>query len=133
MREFDQEIAELDGRIAVISFASPEQLARFAGRLRHPYLWLADPDRASYRELGLGRRGLRAVLPLRVFWDYLRFTLQGKIWRPEQADVAQMGGDFVFDRDGNLTMSHVSRASDDRPPVEDVMVAFRRASLLRDQ
>ena len=128
MREFDREIDKLGGRVAVISFARPEQLAPFAHRLGHPYLWLADPDRASYRALGLSRRGLRAVLPMRVFWDYLRFALQGKIWRPEQADVAQMGGDFVFDRDGNLPLSHVSRASDDRPPVADVMAALRRAA-----
>lgn len=44
-----------------------------------------------------------------------------------------MGGDFVVDHEGNLTLSHVSRASDDRPPVADVMAGLRRASLLRDQ
>ena len=128
MREFDQEIATLQGQIAVISFARPDHLKRFAERLGHPYLWLADPDRRSYRSLGLGRRGLGAIAPPRAIWGYIRFALRGKIWHPEQLDVAQMGGDFVFDRDGNLALNHASSASDDRPAVQVVMSAFRRAA-----
>jgi hypothetical protein len=42
--------------------------------------------------------------------------------------MAQMGGDFVFDRDGNLTLRHVSSRSDDRPSMDAVMSAFRRAA-----
>jgi peroxiredoxin len=128
LREFDQEIAAAQGRIAVISFASPEHLKRFAERLGHPFLWLADPKRLSYTHLGLGRRGLVAIAPPRVVWGYLRLMLRGRIWRPEQIDLAQMGADFVFDRSGNLTLQHVSTASDDRPSVKTVMSAFRRAA-----
>ncbi len=61
-------------------------------------------------------------------WGYVRLILRGRIWRPEQLDLAQMGGDFVFDREGNLTLSHVSASSDDRPSVGSVMAAFRRAA-----
>ncbi len=39
-----------------------------------------------------------------------------------------MGGDFVFDREGNLTLRHVSTSSDDRPSAQTVMEAFRRAA-----
>ncbi len=108
MREFDQEIAELKGRVAVVSFATPDHLKQFAERLGHPYLWLADPRRVSYMHLGLRRR----------------------IWRPEQIDLAQMGGDFVFDRDGDLTLTYVSTSSDDRPSAQTLMLAFRRAAEL---
>jgi hypothetical protein len=127
LREFDQEIAALHGRVAVVSFASPGHLKRFAGS-GHPYLWLADPERQSYNRLGLGRRGLFAIAPPRAVWGYIRFALRGKIWHPEQLDMAQMGGDFVFDRDGNLTLRHVSSRSDDRPSMDAVMSAFRRAA-----
>jgi len=58
----------------------------------------------------------------------VRFALRGKIWHPEQVDVAQMGGDFVFDRYGTLTLRHLSSASDDRPPMEVVIPALRRAA-----
>jgi hypothetical protein len=128
LREFDQEIASLDGQVAVISFASPDHLKRFAERLDHPFLWLADPARLSYRRLGLGRRGPMAIAPPRVVWGYIRLILRGRIWHPEQLDLAQMGGDFVFDRGGNLTLRHMGTRSDDRPSLEVVMAAFRRAA-----
>jgi peroxiredoxin len=128
LREFDQEVESRQGQVAVISFAGPEHLKQFAERSRHPFLWLADPERSSYKRLGLGRGGLTAIAPPRAVWGYIRLFLRGKIWHPEQLDVAQMGGDFVFDRDGNLTLSHVSTSSDDRPSAEAVMSAFRRAA-----
>ena len=39
-----------------------------------------------------------------------------------------MGGDFVFDPRGNLTLRHFSTSSDDRPAVPTIMEAFRWAS-----
>jgi peroxiredoxin len=128
LREFDREIADAQGRVVVVSFASPDHLKRFAERLGHPYLWLADPKRQTYHRLGLERKGLFAIAPPRAVWGYVRFALRGKIWHPEQLDMSQLGGDFVFDREGNLTLRHVSSSSDDRPSVSDVMSAFRRAA-----
>jgi hypothetical protein len=128
LREFDQEIANLQGQVAVISFASADHVKRFAERLNHPFLWLADPARQSYKRLELERRGVMGVAPPRAVWGYVRFFLRGKTWRPEQLDLAQMGGDFVFDGSGNLTLTYVSTRSDDRPSMEAVMSAFRRAA-----
>ncbi len=39
-----------------------------------------------------------------------------------------MGGDFVFDREGNLTLKHVGTSSDDRPSAQAVMLALRLAA-----
>jgi hypothetical protein len=130
LREFDTEIESRQGRVAVISFATSDQLKRFAKRFGHPFLWLADPKRLSYQRLGLGRRGVTAIAPPRAVLGYIRLILGGRIWRPEQLDLAQMGGDFVFDRDGNLTLRHVSTSSDDRPSAQALMLAFRRAAEL---
>lgn len=128
MREFDAEIAQNDGQVVVISFARPDHVKRFAEHLGHPYFWLADPERRSYRSLGLRRKGLGAVAPPRVIWEHVRFAFRGKVWHPEQLDITQMGGDFVFDRSGNLTLKHPSSASDDRPTTDVVMTAFRLAA-----
>jgi len=133
LREFDREIESRHGRIAVISFATPDHLKRFAESSGHPFLWLADPERLSYKRLGIGRRGPMAIAPPRAVWGYIRLILGGRAWRPEQLDLAQMGGDFVFDRDGNLTLSHFGSSSDDRPSVDAVMAAFRRAVRPHDQ
>ena len=118
----------MQGRVAVISFAGPKQLKGFAQQLGHPFLWLADPGRRSYKRLGLGRRGPLAIAPPRVIWGYLLFLLGGRKWRPAQLDWAQMGGDFVIDSRGNLTLSHLSSSSDDRPALSELMAAFRRAA-----
>ena len=128
MREFDQEIAGLKGQVAVISFASPDRLKAFAERLGDPFLWLADPERRSYRHLGLVRGGLGAIAPPRVVWGYVRMLLGGRSWRPEQLDWAQMGGDFVFDGAGNLTLRHISSSSDDRPSTTAIISALRLAA-----
>ena len=128
MREFDQEIANLQGQVAVISFASPDRLKAFAERLGDPFLWLADPERRSYRHLGLVRGSVGAIAPPRVLWGYVRFLLGGRSWRPEQLDWAQMGGDFVFDGAGNLTLRHTSSSSDDRPSMSAIVSALRLAA-----
>lgn len=91
MREFDKEVADLGGRVAVISFADPDRLARFAQRLNHPYLWLADPARASYRALGLGRGGVGAVVPLRVIRDYIRSRWAGRSGGPNSLTWPRWG------------------------------------------
>src|SRR5260370_10761726 len=121
-------MAESQGRVGVVAWARPDELKRFAERLGHPFLWLADPTRLSYKHLGARRRGLMAIAPPRAIWGYIRLVLGGRIWRPQQLDLAQMGGDFVFDRSGNLTLSYVSTSSGDRPSVAAGMSAFRRAA-----
>lgn len=128
MREFDEEIGRLQGRVAVISFATPNQLKGFAQRLGHPFLWLADPERVSYRRFGSKRRGPFAIAPPRVIWGYAVLLLRGTRWRPAQLDWAQMGGDFVLDPEGNLTLRHVSASSDDRPEPSALMAALRLAA-----
>lgn len=128
MREFDAEIAGLNGQVAVISFAGPGQLKRFAQHLGHQYLWLADPSRTSYKHLGPKRKGVLSIAPPRVIWGYARRIVSGRVWRPEQLDWAQMGGDFVFDSSGDLTLTHISASSDDRPPAAAVMSALRLAA-----
>src|SRR5260370_13688977 len=121
-------MAESQGRVGVVSFARPDQLKRFAEHLGLPFRWLADPTRLSYKHLGARRRGLMAIAPPRAIWGYIRLVLGGRIWRPQQLDLAQMGGDFVFDRSGNLTLSYVSTSSGDRPSVPAVVRAFPAAS-----
>ena len=118
----------MKGQVAVISFATPDHLKRFAKHSGHPFLWLADPGRLSYKHFGLGRRGLMAIAPPRAVWGYIRFILGGRIWRPEQLDLAQMGGDFVFDRSGNFMLRYFGTRSDDRPSMNAVMAAFRGAA-----
>ena len=54
LRQFSEEIDRSGGRVVVVSFAPPPHLAGFAAALGHPYLWLSDPDRVSYRAFNVG-------------------------------------------------------------------------------
>jgi len=89
---------------------------------------LPIPSAGVIEASGSDEKGLLAIAPPRAIWGHVRFAVHGKIWHPEQVDVAQIGGDFVFDRNGKLTLRHLSSASDDRPSMEVVMSAFRRAA-----
>jgi len=76
-------------------------------RYRSVCLVARRSKRLSHRALGVERRGLASVAPPKVVWEHIRFAFRGRIWHPEQVDLAQMGGDFVFDRVGNLTLRHI--------------------------
>ncbi|TMD53441.1 MAG: AhpC/TSA family protein, partial [Chloroflexi bacterium] len=128
LRDHDQEIAGAGGRVAVVSFAGPEHVRRFALALGHPYLWLSDPERSCYRALGVGRGGALNPFSFTDLWRNAYSTLRGQPWIPQQADLWQLGADFVFDADGQLTLAYRCRSSHDRPSSETVLEAFRKAA-----
>ena len=128
LRVHSEEVEAARGRIAVISFAAPHHVARFAAALGHPYLWLSDPARVSYRAFRVGRGGPLNPFSNTDLWSNLVSTLRGRPWLPQQADLWQLGADFVFDPEGNLTMAHRCRSSHDRPTAAAVITAFRRAA-----
>lgn len=128
LRIHSDEVDASGGRIAVISFAGFPHVRRFADALGHPYLWLSDPQRTSYRTFRLGRGGFLNPFSRRDLWRGFTGTLRGKPWIPQQADIWQLGADFVFDREGNLTMAYRCRSSHDRPPAAAVIAAFREAT-----
>jgi len=128
LRAHDAEIDAAGGSVVVISFAAPEHVARFAKAIGHPYRWLSDPSRSSYRAFGAGRGGPLNPFSPTDLWRSLTSGLRGKPWIPQQADLWQLGADFVFDAGGRLTMAHRCRSSHDRPPAGEVMAAFRLAA-----
>jgi hypothetical protein len=128
LRAHAEEVEAARGQIAVISFAAPPHVERFARALEHPYLWLSDPARVSYRAFRVGRGGPLNPFSNTDLWSNFVSTVRGRPWLPQQADIWQLGADFVFDSDGNLTMAHRCRASHDRPSAAAVITAFRRAA-----
>jgi hypothetical protein len=127
LRAHAEEVVAAGGQIAVISYAAPQHVERFSRALGHPYLWLSDPARASYRAFKVGRGGPLNPFSRTDIWHNFISTLRGRLWLPQQADLWQLGADFVFDPEGNLTMAHRCRSSHDRPPAAAVISAFRKA------
>ncbi|CAN0488305.1 unnamed protein product, partial [Phaeothamnion confervicola] len=118
------------GRIVAIAAAPPAAVRPFASVAGAEVLVLCDPERIAYHALGLGRASwARVWLDPRVWWRYAVLIARGR--RPERPgdhdDVRQLGGDAVLDADGRLVWVYRGRGPADRPTIDELIGALRRA------
>ena len=120
-------LAELgDAMVALVTFTRQRNLRGYRGRFHLQYVVLTDESRATYRAYGLGRGPLWRVwgpATLRAYAQLLRRGAQ--LQRPKE-DTAQLGGDFVIDRDGRLAYVFRSKGPADRPSVDDLVTVVAR-------
>jgi peroxiredoxin len=121
-------LAELgDAEVALVTFTRQRNLRGYRGRLHLPFAVLTDETRSTYRAYGLGRgRWWRVWGPATVA-AYARLVRRGGRTRPTGEDTLQLGGDFVIDRDGVVVYAYRSHGPADRPPVDDLVEAVRKA------
>jgi AhpC/TSA antioxidant enzyme len=117
-----------DAAVALVTFAPVRVLRGYRARLGLPFPVLADEDRAVYRAYGLGRG------PWWRVWGWSTLRRYGQLLRRPgqrlqrvQGDTLQLGGDVVVGRDGRLVLVRRSTGPADRPPVDDLVAAVRRA------
>jgi AhpC/TSA antioxidant enzyme len=124
--------AELHGRVIVVSFAPPPMLAAYERELGLGLPLYSDTERELYRELGFGRASVaRAWLHPKVWGRYADLLARGRrLHRPEQ-DTLQLGCDAVFDAQARLRWLYSSRGPEDRPSVDELIVALNRAGAPR--
>lgn len=142
---FQHDLAALDARLLVVSFAEAERLRHwlpyFRRRFLEPaYAWdgqtapadafarttfLADPTRAAYHAYGLGRNAAWRVYGPRILAQYVRWGLQGKPIRVRD-DTLQRGGNFVVGARGQLALSHTGRDQAERPSLSAILAALRQ-------
>ena len=138
-----EQLAALDARLLVMSFAPLERLRSWLPFFRATFLdrayreravpppadpfartrFLADPRRAVYRASGLGRNTIWRVYGPRILARYALWALQSRPIRLRD-DTLQRGGDFVVGRDGRITLAHTGRDQADRPSVEAMLRAL---------
>jgi hypothetical protein len=121
LRQRKSELAP--ARVVIITFASASASARALAEWLSVFEVWVDPDRASYRAWGLGRRRLIRLLNPGTVRLYARALLGGKRWRPRQWDFGQLGGDAVIDPDGIVRFWHPEKTPDDRPTVDALIHA----------
>ncbi|CAA9580470.1 MAG: hypothetical protein AVDCRST_MAG88-3259 [uncultured Thermomicrobiales bacterium] len=141
------EIAALDARVVVVSFAPLSRLVRWVPHFREHFLvpsyeglgmspadpfartrFVADPLLAAYHAYGLGRNSALRVYGPGILLQYARWALGGKSIKKPQEDPLQRGGDFVIGRDGHVTLAFVGRDQSERPAVTDLLAALRRGA-----
>ena len=114
----------------VVSFAPLPQLAAFLKENPQPFPVVADPERHAYRAFGLAAASLGGFFRPGVVWRFLKLIFRG--WLPkrpaENADIWQLGGDFVLDRDGKVVYSHASKDAADRPSAAELLAEMRKAA-----
>lgn len=109
-----EELHALDTSVLVISFGTFRGAQRWMEETCTPFKLLLDPDRVVYRMYGL-ERSLRRSWGLKTIWRYIRLLAAGRRWRGIQGDSAQLGGDFIIDKNGVIHLAHRSHDPTDRP------------------
>lgn len=123
-------IKQLGGEVLAVSFTRPDQVATFLAKYPQPFPVVADPTRAAYQAFALGKTTVRSFFRFDILWHYLRLIFRG--WMParpdKDADLLQLGGDFILDRAGRLRYAHPSQDASDRPSTAELLAAMEQAA-----
>jgi hypothetical protein len=124
------EFEQLGGQVLAISFTPAAKAAAFLEKHPLPFPVLCDPERQAYRAFELGRTSWGLILRPRIIGRFFLALLRGR--RPikpnEGDDLMQLGGDFVLDGQRRLVYAHRSGDVTDRPSVEVLVEAVRKAA-----
>jgi peroxiredoxin len=123
------EIKTMGAEVLVVSFTTPALITAFGADFPQPFPVVADPERKAYQAFALGATSLRGFLRPAVVWHYLTLMLRGWIPRGpgKDADIWQLGGDFIIDAAGRLRYAHPSHDAADRPSNAELRDALRQA------
>ena len=116
--------------VVVITFTTPARAAAYQRDYATGVPVLLDDGRSAYRAFGLGRGRIGRVWGLRAarrYAELVRTEGLGSLRRPRE-DTLQLGGDFVIAPDGRLAWGHWGQGPDDRPPLDTLVGAVRRAA-----
>jgi hypothetical protein len=119
--------------LVAVGFSPADRLAAIARRIGWESPVLADPQRAMYRRLGIGRAPWWRIYTRATLAIYARALLRyERLNRPEE-DTRQLGGDAVMVA-GRVTTLWRPASPDDRPdPAEVVGAAGAEGEARRPQ
>ena len=130
MRDRLEELGE-STEVVLITFTDIISLTEYQWSNELPYPVLTDPRREMYRAYGLGRGSVRRVWGMRATKRYIELVREsglGALRKPTE-DTLQLGGDFVIGPDGNMTWGFWGDGPDDRPSIDDLVIAVREATV----
>lgn len=112
--------------VVVLSFVENEHwAAAWIDETNMPYPLLMDRDKRSYQAFGL-ENSVAGAWSLRTLWFYTKAFFSGRQLKGIKGDPNQLGGDFIIDQSGKLSYIYRSKASIDRPAIEDVLQELRK-------
>lgn len=124
MCQYQEELKKLDVQVILISFGPTEVAKDWLEETCPSFQLLLDPERNVYSKYKLKRSWLGSW-NLRTLAYYIRALLGGREWRGIIGDSAQLGGDFVINKDVTLLLEYRSKEATDRPEVSEVISLLR--------
>lgn len=115
-----EELDRLNVAVLLISFGPREKAGEWLEEICPSFQLLIDTDYNVYRAYKL-KRFWSGSWNLKTLFYYIRALAGGRKLRGIQGDPAQLGGDFIIDRDGSFRLEYPSKISTDRPPVPELM------------
>lgn len=120
-----EEFAQLNTRVFIISFGTLPALQQWMNEVCGTFTVLLDRERVVYQAYGLERSRLRSLSP-RTLWLYATRHLRGQQMHSSHGDdTSQLGGDFIVDKNGILRLVYPSHDPVDRPPVDDLLKVLK--------
>lgn len=130
MAQRPERIKQYGARVVVVSFESHQAVAELRDRLGLPFTFAVDGTKVAYRAFGLERASwLQAYGQPSVIAFYVRELTRGRTPALHRGqDRRQLGGDFVLDSSGLVTLAHPETSPDDRVPVSEILRALEQAA-----
>ena len=125
LRQSSEIIKGLNTRVAIISFGTFPGAIIWLQETAVPFEFFLDPQRKAYQAYGLEHSLTRSWSP-KVWFTYARLLLSGRRWRGIQGDSAQLGGDFIVDRNGIIHMAYRSHDPMDRLSINKLISLLQR-------
>ena len=130
MREQRAILDGLGAVVLVVTFEPPATVAQFVEMEAVPFPVLSDVSRRAYAAFGLQRGRASTIWNWPTAKTYLGGILHGRRPRLPRGDLTQLGGDVVLDADGRIVFVHRSQNPADRPTIETIVAAIRRAKVI---
>lgn len=128
------EFEALNGKVIVVSFGNVEGAQKWLQDTNCEFRMFVDPGRQLYNALGL-RRSVAKVWSISSLVYYAEQKRAGRklVAMFEEDDLTQMGGDFIFDKDGTLALVYRSKVSTDRPSVDDLLKCVKDVKTMKNE
>ncbi|MBI2645937.1 MAG: AhpC/TSA family protein [Deltaproteobacteria bacterium] len=117
MQRHNEELKKIRAQVVIVAFASSSALQSYQKIHQWKYPIFSDVERKFYHLLGLQRGAFFQIFHPKTMMNYARYLIEGKKIEKTKEDIYQLGGDFIFDRDGVYRFGYPSQRPDDRPSV----------------
>lgn len=122
------EIDQLELRVLVVTFETPQRAAIYVEETDLPWPVLIDEPRSLYRTFGMASGSFWQIWGPQNWGAYIRVIARGRLPKRPRNDVNQLGGDVLIDPEGTVRVHHVSRSPTDRPSIDSLLEVLRSAS-----